>query len=64
MKRWGEEIIPRVINGLIDQFEDRGEAELVTEFSLNFPFHFIHELMGLPLERSAASSTSSPSASC
>ena len=50
VKRWGEEIIPRVINDLIDRFEDRGEAELVTEFSLNFPFHFIHELMGLPLE--------------
>jgi cytochrome P450 len=50
VKRWGEEIIPRVINDLIDEFEGRGEAELVTEFSLNFPFHFIHELMGLPRE--------------
>src|ERR1700749_4147191 len=30
VKRWGEEIIPRVINDLIDQFEERGEAELVT----------------------------------
>ena len=48
VKRWDEEIIPRVINALIDEFEGRGAAELVSEFSLNFPFHFIHELMGLP----------------
>lgn len=48
VKRWDEEIIPRIINALIDEFEGRGHAELVSEFSLNFPFHFIHELMGLP----------------
>ncbi len=47
---WGEEIIPRMINRLIDGFEQRGKAELVGEFTLHFPFHFIHELMGLPLE--------------
>jgi cytochrome P450 len=47
---WGEEIIPRMINRLIDDFESRGKAELVSEFTLHFPFHFIHELMGLPLE--------------
>jgi cytochrome P450 len=47
---WGGEIIPRIIGGLIDGFEGRGEAELVSEFTLHFPFHFIHELMALPLE--------------
>jgi cytochrome P450 len=47
---WGEEIIPRQINMLIDAFEARGEAELVSEFTLHFPFHFIHELMALPIE--------------
>jgi len=47
---WGEEIIPRQINMLIDAFEDRGQAELVSEFTLHFPFHFIHELMALPME--------------
>jgi cytochrome P450 len=49
VKRWSDELIPRVINDLIDEFEGRGHAELVTEFSLNFPFHFIHELLALPL---------------
>jgi cytochrome P450 len=48
--QWGEEIIPRMINRLVDTFEDRGHAELVSEFTIQFPFHFIHELMGLPLE--------------
>lgn len=47
---WGEEIIPRQINNLIDAFEARGHAELVNEFTLHFPFHFIHELMALPME--------------
>ena len=47
---WGEELIPRMINDLIDGFEDRGNAELVAEFTLHFPFHFIHELMALPIE--------------
>lgn len=48
--KWGEEIIPRIINRLIDGFEGEGRAELVSEFTLHFPFHFIHELMGLPDE--------------
>jgi cytochrome P450 len=48
VKRWSEEIIPRVINSLIDELEGCGNVELVTGFSLNFPFHIIHELMDLP----------------
>jgi cytochrome P450 len=47
---WDKEIIPRIINELIDGFESRGHAELVSEFSLHFPFNFIHELMALPFE--------------
>ena len=49
VKKWGQEIIPRLINQLIDAFEPRGTAELVSEFTLHFPFHFIHELMALPM---------------
>ncbi|MEP7348637.1 MAG: cytochrome P450 [Sphingorhabdus sp.] len=50
ISQWGEEIIPRMINDLIDAFDARGHAELVSEFTLHFPFHFIHELMALPIE--------------
>ena len=47
---WGEEIIPRMIGRLIDAFEGDGRAELITRFALHFPFHFIHEIMALPIE--------------
>lgn len=46
--QWGEQAIPAIINRLIDAFESHGRAELVSQFTLHFPFHFIHELMGLP----------------
>jgi cytochrome P450 len=49
IKRWGTQIVPPLINRLVDNFIDRGRADLVTEFALLFPFHFIHELMRLPL---------------
>ena len=47
---WGEVMIPRMINKLIEGFESGGRAELVNQFTLHFPFHFIHELMALPEE--------------
>ncbi|MBV1916642.1 MAG: cytochrome P450 [Sphingomonadaceae bacterium] len=48
IKQWKDGMIPRVIDAVIDTFEERGHAELVSEFTLNFPFHFIHELLDLP----------------
>jgi cytochrome P450 len=42
--------VPRSINKLIDDFAGQGQAELVQQFTLHFPFHFIHELMQLPVE--------------
>lgn len=48
--RWNEEMIPRTIHGLIDGFIDQDRVDLVDAFTLRFPFHFIHELMDLPLE--------------
>ena len=47
---WSETIVPRMINRLIDGFAGQGRAELVSAFTLHFPFHFIHELMQLPQE--------------
>lgn len=52
--RWNEEMIPRTIHGLIDRFIDRGRVDLVDVFTLRFPFHFIHELMDLPVEHREA----------
>lgn len=48
--RWNQEMIPRTIHGLIDRFAHLGRVDLVDAFTLRFPFHFIHELMGLPDE--------------
>lgn len=50
VQRWAEVLIPRTITRLIDAMAPRGHAELVSEFTLHFPFHFIHELMALPME--------------
>jgi cytochrome P450 len=47
---WREQLIPQIINGLIDQFVERGRAELISEFSLFFPFHFVMNLLDLPRE--------------
>lgn len=50
LANWSETIVPRMIDRLIDGFAARGRAELVGDFTLHFPFHFIHELMQLPLD--------------
>jgi cytochrome P450 len=47
---WGETLVPRMIHRLIDGFAGQGRSELVGDFTLHFPFHFIHELMQLPAE--------------
>jgi cytochrome P450 len=47
---WGETLVPRIINGLIDRFEKAGKADLAADFALHFPFHFINELLQLPPE--------------
>lgn len=48
LESWRGELVPRIVNDLIDKFIDRGEAELVSEFALHFPFQFITELLELP----------------
>jgi len=48
--RWGNVLVPRVVNGLIDGFADRGRADLVSEFTALYPFNFIYGQLRLPLE--------------
>lgn len=45
---WKQRMVPGIVNGLVDKFIDRGHAELISEFSLHFPFQFISELLALP----------------
>jgi cytochrome P450 len=46
--KWGNQIVTPVINSLIDQFMDRGEAELVSEFAVKYPFEIIYRQLEMP----------------
>jgi cytochrome P450 len=48
--RWEESLVGRVVNDLIDQFIERGRADLVSEFTFAFPAKVISGVLGLPEE--------------
>jgi cytochrome P450 len=48
--RWEPEIVRPVVDALIDEFIDAGEADLVKDFTLEFPTRVISKLLGLPEE--------------
>ncbi|OBB01382.1 cytochrome [Mycobacteriaceae bacterium 1482268.1] len=48
--RWEPEIVRPVVNALIDEFVDAGQADLVRDFTLEFPTRVISRLLGLPDE--------------
>ena len=50
LQRWEPEIVRPVVNALIDEFVDAGEADLVADFTLEFPTRVISKLLGLPEE--------------
>lgn len=48
VKTWGETIVDPVVNSLMGNFLDRGEADLVQEFTHSYPFEVIYEQLNLP----------------
>ena len=50
LARWEDELVGRVGNELIDEFADRGKADLVKEFNFPYPTRIIAGLLGLPEE--------------
>ncbi|MCT7659098.1 cytochrome P450 [Mycobacterium sp. CPCC 205710] len=46
--RWEPEVVRPVVNGLIDEIITAGEADLVRDFTLEFPTRVISKLLGLP----------------
>ncbi len=46
--RWEPEIVRPVVNALIDEFIDTGRADLVADFTFEFPTRVISKLLGLP----------------
>lgn len=50
MARWEDELVGRVANDLIDKFASTGKADLVKEFTFDYPSQIIAGLLGLPEE--------------
>ena len=50
MDGWEVELVGPIVNGLIDQFADRGHADLVRELFWPFPVQVIAGMLGLPAE--------------
>jgi len=48
VRQWTETLIRPVIHRLIDNFANRGSAELVQEFTYRYPFEAVYELLQLP----------------
>jgi cytochrome P450 len=50
LARWEPAIVRPICNALIDEFIATGEADLVRQFTFEFPTRVIAELLGLPAE--------------
>ncbi len=50
LARWEDELVGRVANSLIDKFAPNGKADLVKEFTFDYPSQIIAGLLGLPEE--------------
>ncbi len=48
MERWEADLVVPVVGGLIDEFVDRGSADLVKELFFPFPVTVIAGMLGLP----------------
>ncbi|HUV09482.1 MAG TPA: cytochrome P450 [Acidimicrobiia bacterium] len=48
LARWEESLAGRVVNELIDDFVDRGRANLVSDYTFTFPAKVISGVLGLP----------------
>ncbi len=50
LARWENTIVRPICNALIDEFIQTGEADLIRNFTLEFPTRVIAQLLGLPAE--------------
>lgn len=50
LARWEPEIVRPVVDALVDEFAEKGEADLVRDFTFEFPTRVISKLLGLPEE--------------
>src|SRR3954471_23298835 len=47
LAHWDEDLVVPVVDEIIDKFADRGQAELVNEFTYRYPVQVIAEILGL-----------------
>ncbi len=50
LARWEPTVVRPICNALIDEFIDTGQADLVRNFTFEFPTRVIAQLLGLPAE--------------
>jgi cytochrome P450 len=50
LARWEPTVVRPICNALIDEFIDTGEADLVRQFTFEFPTRVIAQLLGLPAD--------------
>jgi len=50
LRRWADEVIGPMVNGLLDEIAPRGQADLVAELTARFPVQVIAAIIGVPLE--------------
>ncbi|MGI8336935.1 cytochrome P450 [Actinomadura scrupuli] len=50
LARWEDQLVGQIANDLIDRFASRGSADLVKEFTFQYPTQIIAGLLGLPRE--------------
>jgi len=48
LAKWASEVVQPVVHKFIDRFAERDRAELVSEFTSHYPFHFIYGQLDLP----------------
>jgi cytochrome P450 len=48
--KWGESVVDPVVSSLMQKFQGRGQADLVQEFTLHYPFQIIYRQLALPPE--------------
>ena len=48
--KWGTEVVAPVVNRLLDPIVERGHADLIKEFTVEYPFRFIYGQLDLPEE--------------
>lgn len=50
LARWEPEVVRPVVDALVDEFAEKGAADLVRDFTFEFPTRVISKLLGLPEE--------------